>query len=150
LSINGRRFKKHVGHGFHFHRRRLGRKLKAELEEIITTLEKLRNDADEATVILVEGQKDKRALKQLGVTGRILSLQEFRKEIQTYLNAERVILLLDFDEEGMSMYKRLKTRLEQQGFRVETFYYNRLGEIRRFGVYTIEEMGRYLSKVMHS
>ncbi len=146
--MSGRGMRKNVGQRFHFHRRRLGRRLKAELEEMLAVVEKLKQEMDEATVILVEGLRDKQALQQLGIMGRILSLHEFKKEVGAYLNAERIILLLDFDEEGIEMYKRVKTRLEQQGFKVENFYHNRFRGMRRFGVYTIEEMGRYLSKAI--
>lgn len=148
MSVDERGMKKPAGQNLHFRGRKLGRRLKTELEGIIAVIEKLKHEADEDTVILVEGQRDKQALQQLGITGRILSLREFRNEVRVYLNAERVILLLDFDEEGVEMYKRVRTRLEQQGFKVEPFYYRRLCEMRRFGVYTVEEMGRYLNRVL--
>jgi len=147
LSIDGEKICGGGKGNFHF-RRRLGKKLRLELEDLLTALEKLRNDTDEETIILVEGAKDKRALSYMGITGRILSLSEFNRIMKraSFWNFNRVIILLDFDEEGRRMAKRTRTRLEEQGVKVDFLYYQKLSEARRFGINTIEELGRYLAK----
>ena len=129
----------------HFHRRRVGQKIRTKLEDIVEVLEKLRNELSSSNVVVVvEGVSDVKALQSLGITGRILPLSSLRR--LRIKPDTRLILLLDFDYEGREMTKKIHTRLVENKVSVDLFYYRRLSEARHLGINTIEELGRYLSK----
>ena len=65
--------------------------------------------------IIVEGKRDRRALRSLGITGEVILLHggktiyEFCEDILK--EHERFILLLDWDERGETLQKRLASHL---------------------------------------
>lgn len=66
--------------------------------------------------VIVEGRRDSEALRRLGLAGEIITLHrgnnlyEFCEEVAE--KYERVVLLLDWDERGESLYKFLGSHLE--------------------------------------
>lgn len=83
-------------------------------------------EANKRFPIIVEGKKDARALKRLGLDGEIItlhrgkSLYEFCEEIAEQY--PKVILLLDWDTRGEDLYKSVSRNLsghweEFSGFR---------------------------------
>lgn len=65
--------------------------------------------------VIVEGKRDSEALRKLGLTGEIITLHrgnnlyDFCEEIAE--RYERVILLLDWDDRGESLYRFLSNHL---------------------------------------
>lgn len=97
-------------------------------------------------VVLVEGSRDIDALESLGYTGAIVSLS--RSGVNDYDLADdlasryrQILLLLDFDEEGLNLNTHFTRLLERKGVKVE---YGLRNEFRRLmaiiGVYTIESL----------
>ncbi len=78
-------------------------RIKEELEGVLRVLEKLR-ERDRDIPILVEGRKDRQALKKLGVGGKIILIKRRRSvfHIIEDLRGEyrEVILLTDWDRAG--------------------------------------------------
>jgi len=64
------------------------------------------------TVIVVEGERDRRALRRLGVTGPVTlvhrgrTLSEIAQQLEA--TARRVVILTDWDTEGGHLAQRLK------------------------------------------
>jgi 5S rRNA maturation endonuclease (ribonuclease M5) len=95
-------------------------------------------------VVIVEGKKDETALKEIGVTSEILhfagSPSNFVERLRASLESEtqRVVLLLDYDEEGERKAGFLREVLSGEGFRLR----NELRTLlkRLLGVRTIEEV----------
>ncbi len=86
---------------------------KAEL--IIKILDDL-SQVNRFVPIIVEGKRDREALRRLGIEGRIIQLHsgkniyEFCEDIlRSY---EHIILLLDWDERGELLYKKVTSYLK--------------------------------------
>ncbi|HLE48241.1 MAG TPA: toprim domain-containing protein [Candidatus Thermoplasmatota archaeon] len=86
-------------------------------ERLWACLEALRLDNHD-TLVLVEGVRDERALRQLGVTGKIHVYNTGRSLIATaehlVRNHKRVIALFDWDRTGGSLTRRLQEQLHAQ------------------------------------
>ncbi len=90
--------------------------------------------ANEKNPIIVEGKKDKEALRKLGISGEIYTIQSLGSltaVIDNISNHGEVIVLTDLDRKGTSIYKKVKKRLESRGIKVVYRYRRDLREIAR-------------------
>ncbi len=83
-------------------------------EELERLISKLRTISENGTPIVVEGYKDERSLRELGVQGIILKLSgrkliEIAEELANY---ENFLILTDFDRKGQNMALRLLEYLD--------------------------------------
>lgn len=82
------------------------------LKEFLSSL----NEINKSVPIIVEGKRDVLALRRLGFIGEIITvhsgkgLYEFCQDISEMFN--RVILLIDWDEKGDILYKKLSDNLK--------------------------------------
>lgn len=120
------------------------------MEKVQLLIEKLSADSAKGYLIIVEGQKDYRALRQLGINGKILTAKTSRKSFLD-LTAEiekqsypQVILLLDFDRRGKELTKRLIQHLESVRIRTNTDYWKKLHALIGRDVKDIEGLPTYL------
>lgn len=122
--------------------RRLRVKRKA-LEELDSLLKEI---ALHVSVVVVEGQRDVEALRSLGFEGHIevcshVGLSDVELCEIVALDADSVLLLTDFDEEGLLMYNRLKNVLERRGVKVEEGFRREVGRLMAvLGVYAVEDL----------
>ena len=70
--------------------------------------------------IIVEGKKDKAALKKLGIAN-IFTIKEplFKLCEELSKKHDSVIILTDLDKEGKRLYSKLKENLERNGVKVD-------------------------------
>ncbi len=99
--------------------------------------------------ILVEGKKDTRCLKDLGLENRIISLQrrplyEVVESI-VQLNIKEIILLTDLDKEGKKLFGTLNSNLTRHGVKVNTKFRNYLWRYTKLR--QIEGLKHYLDKL---
>ncbi len=84
------------------------------------------NEVNKKFPVIVEGKRDSEALRRLGIKGEIIilhrgnNLYDFCEDVAE--RYERVVLLLDWDERGESLYRFLSSHLkghweEFSGFR---------------------------------
>ncbi len=106
--------------------------LQRKTERLTKLLEKLAAEAAKGTPIIVEGQKDITALRQLNVECKIVSSKTSGKsfldiltEIEN-LKVREVILLLDFDRRGAEWTHRLKQHLEKTQIKPNLDFWNQL------------------------
>lgn len=94
---------------------------KVALEELNHDIDKLREFSLEMPII-VEGRRDERALRDIGIKGEILkisngmSLFEFCEAISE--RYEEVILMTDLDKEGNKLTKNLRNYLIYKGVKI--------------------------------
>ncbi len=106
--------------------------LQRKAEKLAQLLERLAAEAAKSTLIVVEGQNDIEALKELAIQGNIISVKTAGKSFLDILteieeqNISKVILLLDFDRRGREWAKRLKQRLEEKRIKVDINFWNKL------------------------
>ena len=124
--------------------------LERKNERILQLLNKLVTDAAKGLPIVVEGQKDVSALRQLGVEGNIISSKTSGKsflELLTEIERQRVrevILLLDFDRRGVEWTHRLKQQLEKTKIKPNLTFWNQLYGLVGRDLKDIEGLPAYL------
>lgn len=101
-----------------------------------------RTNRDDAAVILVEGERDRRALTRLGLEGDIELVHRGKTLAETaHQLAHRhrsVILLTDWDPEGGNLARRLRGLLQVGGVGLDLEYRRRLARILRGEVVHVE------------
>jgi 5S rRNA maturation endonuclease (ribonuclease M5) len=106
------------------------------LDEFLRLWRELRTESEvEGTVIVVEGERDLRSLRRLGITGRVAMVHQGRTLSGTAHDlvgaARRVIVLTDWDAEGGHLARRLKEFLEADRPSLDLEYRRRLARIVR-------------------
>ena len=121
-----------------FHKRRVD--ALRELEALFSELPGL------VDVVVVEGLRDIKALRSLGYQGRIEALT--RTGVNDYdltdmlaTKYRRVLLLLDYDEEGLNIHHHFTQLLERKGVKVEYGLRMEVGRLMAaIGVYAVESL----------
>ncbi len=106
------------------------------LDEFLRLWRDLRSDsAEEGAVIVVEGERDRRALRRLEISGEIVLVhggQTLGGTAQALVGrARRVIVLTDWDAEGGHLAHRLREFLEADRAYLDLEYRRRLARIVR-------------------
>ena len=86
-------------------------------------IERLKEEADKGTLIVVEGPKDIQALSFLGYTGSIYPLNHggsIDKLLSKINNYNKLILLFDMDNEGNNLTKRISKICQEQHLSIDT------------------------------
>jgi 5S rRNA maturation endonuclease (ribonuclease M5) len=124
--------------------------LQRKAEKLSNLLEKLVMSAAKGIPVVVEGQKDVVALRQLNVEGIIISSKASGKsfldaltEIEQ-LKVREVILLLDFDRRGVEWTHRLKQHLEKTKIKPNLNFWNELYGLVGRDIKDIEGLPGYL------
>jgi 2,5-diamino-6-(ribosylamino)-4(3H)-pyrimidinone 5'-phosphate reductase len=124
--------------------------LQRKAERLSKLLEKLAAEAAKGIPIVVEGQKDVSALRQLNVEGKFVSSKTSGKsfldilaEIE-HLRVREVILLLDFDRRGAEWTHRLKQHLEKTQIKPNLDFWNQLYGLVGRDLKDIEGLPTYL------
>jgi len=128
----------------------LSASLQRKSERLSQLLEKLATEAAKGIPIVVEGQKDVSALRQLNIEGNIVSSKTSGKsfldiltEIER-LKVREVILLLDFDRRGVEWTHRLKQHLEKTRIKPNLDFWNQLYGLVGRDLKDIEGLPTYL------
>jgi 5S rRNA maturation endonuclease (ribonuclease M5) len=129
----------------------LSTRLKEKAEKIFQILEALAEASVKGTLIVVEGEKDVKALRALGITGTVLTVKTGGKsfldavsEIEK-LGVYDVILFLDFDRRGKEGTKRLKQSLERAKIKPNTKLWRKLSALVGKEIQCIESLTSYLN-----
>lgn len=85
-----------------------------DLEELLDLIEELKELSKEGWVIVVEGTKDARSLRDLGIEGEIVIFSGFLNTAEK-IKDRKVILLTDYDHEGFDIDKGLLKALSSYG-----------------------------------
>jgi len=98
-------------------------------------------------IILVEGKNDRKSLEKFGLKN-IVEINQGKGlvEFSDDLNAEKIIILTDFDRRGELLKKRLRELLETTGNRVNIKYRKELN--RATGVKYFEELYSILQDIL--
>lgn len=116
-----------------------------EVERAIASIRRL----DEGSCILVEGRRDRDALRSLGIGGDIICLRAGRGTISERLeriSAVRIIVLVDFDPEGKDLAKLVSRLLERAGRSVDLSFWRRLRAYLGRDVRGIEGLVAYVER----
>ncbi|MHA1626535.1 MAG: toprim domain-containing protein [Candidatus Asgardarchaeia archaeon] len=119
-----------------------------DYEELLETIERIKEIAREGIPIVVEGKKDRASLESLGVEGNYIVLNGSKKELpyDEVAQYKKVLILTDFDREGKKVAKSLVKNLQSLG--INPLLDERNYFYRKFGrkVKQVEGIVSYLRK----
>ncbi|MGC8568728.1 MAG: toprim domain-containing protein [Nitrososphaeria archaeon] len=122
---------------------------------IARSLHKLLSDLDDGqTIVVVEGRRDRQALKSLGYNGRVFEMcgkgkgtKNLVSELAVY---KKVIVMFDFDKRGERLTRTIVEKLTYGGLTIDLTTRRKIKEIaydvehiedlKRFSKYLIEEL----------
>jgi 5S rRNA maturation endonuclease (ribonuclease M5) len=125
--------------------------LERKAERLRQLIEKIVMETNKGTIVVVEGQNDVRALRQLTFEGKIISTKTHGRnflsvisEIENQATIHGIIVLLDFDRSGIEWTKRLQKYLEEKRIKVNTNYWKELRGLVGHDIKDIEGLPTYL------
>jgi 5S rRNA maturation endonuclease (ribonuclease M5) len=122
-------------------------KLIEEMKELLSEISGL------VDVVLVEGQRDVESLKRLGYTGDIvtcaaINVNDYDLMTEVSSKYRRVLILTDFDQEGLTLNRRFAEMLEHEGVMVEEGLRRMVGRLTAsLGIYAIESLDNVMDAV---
>jgi len=126
--------------------------LQVRREKLQKLIDRLSFESREGGVIVVEGIRDRASLRKIGITGRILCLQNSRKNalgfVEELHDVKEVIILTDFDREGVFLAKRLARTLNAGSIRNNLVLWRDLRRLARSDIRSIEELPKYYQRLL--
>jgi len=123
------------------------RRRKEKLEKI---LRRIAVESTSGTAIIVEGSRDKEALRKLGLTGQILCFKSSGKGLTDFLSdikARKAIVLTDFDKEGRDISARINEELAHFSIKSDHVLRKRLGALVRQDARSIQDLFVYVERI---
>lgn len=100
--------------------------------------------SEEGWSILVEGQRDERALRRLGFGGHLASISSVkRRGVEAFEGSRKVIILTDLDREGAALASRYLKALAHEGLRASLAERRRLKHASRGVFLHVENLSRF-------
>jgi 5S rRNA maturation endonuclease (ribonuclease M5) len=114
-------------------------------------IDMLNEEAENGSIVVVEGKRDVEALMRIGFNGSVTMLNRF-KGITDFVDnqypiSKKIILLLDMDRTGKYLTSRLVTQLQHKGSNVSLFYKKTLAKITNGKIRHVEELVTYAPHV---
>ncbi len=119
------------------------------IEEIILELKTL---ADSGAIIVVEGRRDVKSLRSLGIKGDIrLASQQPLLEFTELLSKSRkeIILLTDWDKKGGIMARKIIDYLLTYGIMPNTDIRSRIRNLVKKRIKDVESLNNYVNKLRY-
>lgn len=117
-------------------------------EELEKTLEEVKELSKNGTSIIVEGKKDEKTLRKLGISGEIFRIPNNGKTTLNSLEGlpkhEEFLILTDFDRTGEELAKYCRKHLEKLGATVLIDMRRKLRNFIRKAVKDIEGLAKFL------
>jgi len=129
------------------------KRLQEKEEGITQILNALAEESAKGTLILVEGKKDVKALRILGIEGSMLTVKTGGRsfvDVVSELEESRtpkVILLLDFDRRGKEGTKRLQLSLEKAKIKTDVELWRALSRLAGRDVQCVEGLVAYIENL---
>ena len=121
------------------------------LERFQQLISRVAFESSNGSTIIVEGQKDRESLRQMGIKGPIECLQSSRRNAVGFVeglgDAKRIVVLTDFDREGIFLANKLTRILNAHSLHVNLVLWKSLRELTRSEVRSIEELPKYLERL---
>jgi 2,5-diamino-6-(ribosylamino)-4(3H)-pyrimidinone 5'-phosphate reductase len=128
----------------------LSSRLKEKEEKFLKIMDSLSKESNNGIPILVEGKKDVRTLRNLGIKGLIITIKTRGKTFLDViskikkLEAKKVILLLDFDKRGKEGTRCLQNNLEHNKINYNINFWLDLIALTSKEIQFIESLDVYL------
>ena len=115
-------------------------------------IEELKICAEQGMPILIEGKKDEKALKNLGINGNFIKvsgsgLKLFEIAEIAAKSSSKVIILTDFDKKGNELAKRLAEDIQSLGSYPNLVIRRKIMGITRKFIKDIESLPRHMNQL---
>jgi 5S rRNA maturation endonuclease (ribonuclease M5) len=125
------------------------------LEEFVKLWQRLRGaSAEPGTVVVVEGERDRRSIQRLGISGVVVTVHHGRtisETAQTLLHrAHRVVILTDWDTEGGHLAHRLAEFLKPERLELDLETRRQLARILRGELVHVEGLYGWARRLAES
>lgn len=124
--------------------------LERKLEKINCIIERLKSEASMGALLIVEGEKDVKALREIGIISGVIAIKSCGKSLPEIVDeivstgSREIILLMDFDRRGKEITKRLAKSLEAARIRVELNFWQSLSNLLGNDIKDIEGLSTYI------
>ncbi len=124
--------------------------LEKTTEKVLELLDRLINESAKGTLIVVEGHKDVKTLRKLGIKGNIISVKTRGKSILDVLGeveklgSREVIVLMDFDRRGRQLTKRFVQGFERMRIKPNLVFWRELRRLVGREIKDIEGLATYI------
>jgi len=128
----------------------LSTRLQDKKEQLTTILELLAEESKSGIPIVVEGKKDIKTLRRLGIKGIIITTKTKGKSFLNVISeikkikSSNTILLLDFDKRGKQGTRYLQKNLEYHKIKCNLTYWKKLMALTSKKIQFIESLDVYL------
>lgn len=127
--------------------------MEVRLERFQKLMDRVSYESEKGGVIVVEGHRDRDSLQKMGIVGPILCLQSSRKNTVGFADeldgVRDVVILTDFDREGVSLAKRLYRILSSRGVRTNLILWRDLRRVTRSDVRSVEELPKFYQRLQN-
>ena len=127
--------------------------IEIRLEKLQKLVERIKHESEKGQAIVVEGQRDREALRGMGISGSILCVQSSRMNAVGFAEeldkTKEVIILTDFDREGVYLAKRLGRILNSQKVRPNLVLWRELRRLAKSDIRSIEELPKYYQRLQN-
>jgi 5S rRNA maturation endonuclease (ribonuclease M5) len=127
-----------------------GRRACCDPESLDKAIEALLEASGEGAAIIVEGERDERSLRDLGVEGPVLRAAR-RPAMEVAEEAARsfkeVVVLTDWDRAGEELARRVAEHLIAAGARADLDIRERLKRMVRREIKDVESLSRFVERV---
>lgn len=124
--------------------------LERKLEKINCVIERLKSETSTGALLVVEGEKDARALREIGIMSNIITVKSRGKSLTEIVDeiisagSREIILLMDFDRHGRELTKLLAKSLEAARIRVELSFWLSFSSLLSNDVKDVEGLATYI------
>jgi 5S rRNA maturation endonuclease (ribonuclease M5) len=106
--------------------------------------------AEDGWAVMVEGQRDVKALRNLGYVGRLTTVSSLeRRGVAAFGGSNNVVILTDLDREGSVLASRYLKTLTHEGLRASLTERRRLKQASKGVFLHIENLSRFEDSPPH-
>jgi 5S rRNA maturation endonuclease (ribonuclease M5) len=121
------------------------------LERFQKLIEQISFESQRGSIIVVEGLRDKESLREMGISGTILCLQNSRMNAIRFAeqlnDTQDVVVLTDFDRQGVFLAKNLTRILNSQHVRTNLILWRDLRRLTKSDIRSIEELPKLYQRL---
>ncbi|NYB51241.1 MAG: hypothetical protein HVN35_01565 [Methanobacteriaceae archaeon] len=119
--------------------------------KLFNIIEELKICGDQGIPVLIEGKKDEKALKELGVNGNFIKVSGSGLKLfeiaEVAALSPRVVILTDFDRKGNQLAKRLSEDIQSLGSHPDLRFRRIIMGITRRFIKDIESLPRHMEQL---
>jgi len=120
--------------------------LSREIDDLKAFVKKLKDEADNGALIVVEGLRDEEALRSLGFSGTFFLLcrgSGLKRLLSVAPAFKKTIILTDLDRKGGALAAKVVATLQSKNIRADLFFRKELRSIMRGRIRSIQDLKKF-------